>query len=240
MNGRDLPSDGATFPGQHCIEVVHRIVATLRKHYKLVDFIVPNYAYSAGTVLAMSGDAIHMDYYSRLGPIDPQIESDRGRGISALGYLERYNDLLEKAKKGDITTAEVQLMIHGFDQGELYAWEQARELSITLLKEWLVLYKFKNWEKTRTHKKPVTEAVKKKRAEEIARNLNDTKKWHTHGHGIAMEVLDRDLDVQIDDFEKDPLRRNAIKVYHDLFSDYMMKTGTKAAIHIASEFRRSF
>ena len=50
------------------IEVVHRIVDTLRQHYALVEFIVPNYAYSAGTVLVMSGDAIHMDYYSRLGP----------------------------------------------------------------------------------------------------------------------------------------------------------------------------
>jgi hypothetical protein len=120
------------------IEVVQRIVAIFRKHYKLVDFIIPNYAYSAGTVLAMSGDAIHMDYYSRLGPIDPQIETEHGRGVSALGYLERYNDLIKKAGKNEISTAEVQLMIHGFDQGELYAWEQARELSITLLKEWLV------------------------------------------------------------------------------------------------------
>src|SRR5271168_4642681 len=53
------------------IEVVQRIVATLRQHYDHIDFIVPNYAFSAGTVLVMSGDAIYMDYYSRLGPIDP-------------------------------------------------------------------------------------------------------------------------------------------------------------------------
>ena len=61
------------------MDVVQRVVDTLRRHYNLVDFIIPNYAYSAGTVLAMSGDAIHMDYYSRLGPIDPQIETERGR-----------------------------------------------------------------------------------------------------------------------------------------------------------------
>lgn len=40
------------------IEVVQRIVDTLRYHYKIIDFIIPNYAYSAGTVFAMSGDAI--------------------------------------------------------------------------------------------------------------------------------------------------------------------------------------
>ena len=51
------------------IEVVQRIVETLRYHYERVEFVVPNYAFSAGTVLAMAGDAIHMDYYSRLEPI---------------------------------------------------------------------------------------------------------------------------------------------------------------------------
>lgn len=60
------------------LETVQRIVDTIRRFYQLVDFVVPNYAYSAGTVFAMSGDEIYMDYYSRLGPIDPQIESQQG------------------------------------------------------------------------------------------------------------------------------------------------------------------
>lgn len=134
------------------IEVVQRIVDTFRRHYELVDFIVPNHAYSAGTVLAMSGDSIHMDYYSRLGPIDPQVQTREGRMVPALGYLERYNDLIRKAERGKITTAEVQLLITGFDQAELYKYQQARELSITLLKEWLVKYKFKNWVRTEDRK----------------------------------------------------------------------------------------
>jgi ClpP class serine protease len=57
--------------GGGVVEVLPRIVDTFRRHYDVVDFIVPNYAFSAGTVLVMSGDAIHMDSYSRLGPIDP-------------------------------------------------------------------------------------------------------------------------------------------------------------------------
>src|SRR5579863_3773996 len=56
------------------IEVVERIYNVFRKHYSCVNFIVPNYAYSAGTVLVLSGDEIYMDYYSVLGPIDPQME----------------------------------------------------------------------------------------------------------------------------------------------------------------------
>jgi len=55
----------------------------------VVDFLIPSHAMSAGTILAMSGDAIHMDYYSVLGPIDPQVENQEGRLIPALGYLIR-------------------------------------------------------------------------------------------------------------------------------------------------------
>ena len=45
----------------------------LRQHYGEVKFIIPDSAMSAGTVLAMSGDEILMDYHSCLGPIDPQL-----------------------------------------------------------------------------------------------------------------------------------------------------------------------
>src|SRR5579859_7525029 len=74
--------------GGGIVEVVPRIVDVFRRHYAVVDFIVPNYAYSAGTVLVMSGDAIHMDSYSRLGPIDPQLARHDGSQVPALGYLE--------------------------------------------------------------------------------------------------------------------------------------------------------
>ena len=56
------------------IGIVERIARIFRHHYKRVDFVVPSYAMSAGTVLVMSGDAIFMDYASVLGPIDPQVE----------------------------------------------------------------------------------------------------------------------------------------------------------------------
>ncbi len=219
------------------IETVARMVATVRKHYAVVDFVVPNYAYSAGTVFALSGDAIHMDYYSRLGPIDPQIETQPGRGVSALGHLERYNALIEKAQKNKISVAEIQLMIDGFDQAELYHYEQAQALSISLLEEWLAKYKFKNWEKTETRKRKVTDQMRKSRAAQIGRQLNDTKRWHSHGYGISMEVLRRDLNLRIDDYEADPKRCPAIRDYYDLLSDYMVKRTASGTIHMDGDYR---
>jgi hypothetical protein len=203
-------------------ETVRRIVDTLRYHYAVVDFIVPSYAMSAGTILVMSGDAIFMDYYSVLGPIDPQVESDDGKLIPALGYLIRYEELLEKANQGQITTAEMEMLLR-FDQGRLYSYEQARDLSKTLLEEWLVKYKFKNWNQTETSHTPVTPEMKKNRAREIAAKLNDVKLWNSHGIGINMERLRRELNVKIDDFGASPKLNEGIRNYHRLLSDYMVK-----------------
>lgn len=209
------------------IEPVQRIVETLRHHYDRVGFIIPNHAFSAGTILAMSGDEIYMDYYSRLGPIDPQVQTARGRVVPALGYLVQWERLLGKAKDGTLTLAEAQLMIEGFDQAELYQYEQQRELSITLLQDWLVKYKFKNWTKTQTGGRQVTRDMRKQRAEEIARELNNTDRWHSHGYGISMAVLQQDLNLLIDDLDADPRgeRRERVKEYDGLLADYMERRG---------------
>lgn len=149
-------------------EDARRISDALRHHYREVDFLIPSHAMSAGTILALSGNAIWMDYYSVLGPIDPQVRSRDGRRVPALGYLVRYEDLLDKANRGQAGAAELQILL-SFDQGELYAYGQARDLSVALLEEWLASYKFRNWTETETRKLPVTEQMRKERANEIAR-----------------------------------------------------------------------
>lgn len=230
QNRRKLTVVLTTFGGY--IEIVHRVVDTLRYHYKHINFVVPSHAFSAGTVLIMSGDSIYMDYYSRLGPIDPQVETAKGgQVVPALGYLIQWERLLKKARKGKLTMAEMQLMIDGFDQAELYKYEQERELSIALLEEWLVNYKFKNWKTTETQRKRVTPAMRKNRAKTIAKELNNPEKWHTHGHGISMEVLRRDLKLLIDDFGEDSELSDKIKEYHSLLTDYMAKRGNRGVIH---------
>ena len=208
------------------IEPVQRIVEIFRHHYEVVEFIVPNHAYSAGTILTMSGDAIYMNYFSRLGPIDPQVENANGQMVPALGYLEQWKRLTKKAERGSLNMAEIQVMIYGFDQAELYKYEQERELSIDLLKTWLVRYKFKDWTTTESRQMPVTEKMKRKRAADIAKQLNNTGRWHSHGQGIPMKTLKEELKLLIEDFDDNntlPELGNAVKDYYNLLSDYVLK-----------------
>lgn len=206
------------------IEVAERIAHTFRYHYSGVEFAVPNFAMSAGTVLVMSGDAIHMDYFSILGPIDPQVQRPGGEGlVPALGYLEQFERLVKKSAKGQLTTAELAYLVQNFDAAELYRYEQERELSIALLEEWLVKYKFRNWKKTQSRKITVTAAMKKMRAKQVAKQLNKTDKWHSHSRGIPMEVLRRDLKLQIDDFGEDADLGPRIREYYRLLKDYQLR-----------------
>lgn len=212
-------------------ESARRIADTVRKHYREVDFLIPNYAMSAGTILAMSGNRIWMDYYSVLGPIDPQVPSrDDRRLVPALGYLIRYEELLKKANAGQAGAAELQILLD-FDQGSLYAYDQARELSVALLEEWLAKHKFKNWKKTATKKKAVTTAMKKARAREIASKLNNPKRWNSHGLGINKQVLERELKLKIEDFGRDRQLSNGVREYHRLLVDYMSKRGHQGVVH---------
>lgn len=215
------------------VEPVQRIVEVIRHHYETVSFIVPNYAYSAGTILAMSGDNILMDYYGRLGPIDPQVRSTNGQMLPALGYLQRWNQLLARAEAGKITTAEVQVML-SFDQAELYMYEQAKEQSVELLVEWLAQYKFKSWDETTTQRLKVTPEMRRTRAEEVALILSDSDKWHSHGRGISKEVLERDVGLIIDDLSANPDLYSRVKAYDHLLRDFMDVRSAIAAFHVST------
>jgi Serine dehydrogenase proteinase len=220
------------------IEVVQRIVAVLRHHYERVAFVVPDRAFSAGTILVMSGDAIYMDYYARLGPIDPQVDIGKGQLMPALGYLIQWERLLQKARDGSLTPAEAELMISGFDQAELFKFEQARDLSIALLKDWLVRYKFRNWRPTDPGDGAASTERKEELAVRIATELNRPERWYTHGNGISMDVLRRDLGLEVDDFSANPTLAATIKGYHGLLVDYMEKRGDVGIIHAAGQYVR--
>lgn len=216
-----------TTPGGS-LNPVKRMVNIFRNFYTEVNFIVPDYAYSAGTVMCCSGDKIYMDYYSVLGPIDPQVRNKDGKFVAALGYLDKINELIEKAKRNELTNAEF-IILKDFDLAELRAYEQARDLAIDLLVEWLPKYKFKNWTKHSSSQNPVTNDEKRSRAMEIAQNLSDNKEWKSHGRPISRDELGR-LKLQIDRMEDHPDAYTAVTAYHELMIDYVRKYSMQSFI----------
>ncbi len=219
-------------------ETVEKMVDIIRHHYKNLYFVVPDYAMSAGTIFCMSGDKIYMDYSSSLGPIDPQVHNGK-EYVPALGYLDKVQELLNKAKDGSITKAEF-LILQSLDLAMLSRYEQAKNLTITLLKKWLVEYKFKDWKihETDSIKKgqAVTKKEKEQRAEEIAEMLGSNKTWHSHGRLIGVKTLTTVLRLKIENYSKDKSLRHLIRTYNDVIVDYIAQKNIPAFVHSRNFF----
>lgn len=220
--------------GGGVVETVEKMVDLTRHHYSDVSFVVPDMAMSAGTVWCMSGDRIWMDYASSLGPVDPQVPSAHGSLVPALGYLDKVQEFVDKAKANALSAAEA-ILLQRVDLAELRRYEQARDLSISLLKQWLVAYKFKNWthHKTTSPGTPVTQQQKEQRAEQIAKDLADNKRWHSHSRMISMACLQKDLRVEIDDYSAVPALRDNVKIYAALLQEHLDRQGSHYFVHSA-------
>ena len=209
------------------------MVEIIRHHYGEVFFVVPDAAFSAGTILCMAGDRIYMDYSSSLGPIDPQVWNGK-EWVPALGYLDKVEALLAKATAGNLTNAEF-LILQNQDLALLARYEQARDLTVTLLKKWLVEFKFRNWAVHRTDATKIGQAVtaeeKRERAEQIARRLGDNRLWHSHGRMIGPGTLTKLLRLEINDYSSDEILRPLIRSYNDLLTDYVARGGFNRFLH---------
>jgi hypothetical protein len=201
-------------------ETVEIMVKIIRHHYANVVFIVPKQAYSAGTIFCMSGDKIYMDYSSSLGPIDPQVNKGNGF-VPALGYLDKYEEMIEKSKNQTLSPAEFAILKEQ-DIGLLRRYEQARDLTISLLTEWLVKYKFKCWTHHTSTGRSVTNEEKKERAEAIAKDLGDHKKWHSHARSLNIEKL-HEMKLFIDDYSDNQALSSIIGDYHDSVCSYLQE-----------------
>jgi hypothetical protein len=174
-----------------------------------------------------------MDYSSSLGPIDPQVHNGRD-WVPALGYLDQVEKMIQKSLSGTLSDAEL-IMLQTQDLALLSRYEQAKNLTITLLKKWLVEYKFKDWVTHQSSPEKIGRAVtseeKQARAEEIARLLANNNLWHSHGRRIGVETLRRILRLKIDDYSADTNLRNQIRSYNDLLVEYVVRENWPTFLH---------
>ncbi len=220
-----------TTPGGQA-EAVERMVEVIRHHYDAFYALVPNTAMSAGTIFCMAADRIYMDYSSALGPIDPQVpDRDNRVLVPALGYLDKVEELIQKSADNTISPAEFQ-MLQSLDLAMLRFYEQAKDLSINLLKKWLAEYKFKNWTHHRTTNpgSEVTTEERIERAREIATKLSDNNRWHSHGRMIGMGTLRSEMRLEIEDFSENAELHDAIRQYADTLTGYIERNGQNFVI----------
>ena len=115
-----------------------RIVEVLRERFKKVCFLVPHSAYSAATLLALSGDEIVLHPAASLGPIDPQINGIPARSI--LRGFDRAKETLKSEGPEAIPAYAPLIEKHSLETLELC--EDAEALSRELASNWLNEFMF--------------------------------------------------------------------------------------------------
>lgn len=195
-------------------EVGREMVEILHERFKHVTFIVPGVAKSTGTIMVLGADEILMGSASSLGPIDAQIAQD-GKQYSADALIEGLDRIKDEVEKSGKLNAAYIPILQKLSPGELEHARNALQFARETVREWLVKYKFREWDRHSSTGQPVTPQEKAHRADDIAKALCSQGRWRTHGRSIRIADL-RALHLRITNYEEDPELAEAVNRYYVL------------------------
>ncbi|MFY2791274.1 hypothetical protein BH92_07695 [Rhodococcoides fascians A21d2] len=158
------------------IDTAEKLTTLIRKKAGkgTVRVIVPDYAKSAATLIALGADQIVMSDTSELGPIDPQVtlpDTNGGSSIhSARSYIDAYEQHAE-ALRANPEDPVARLMLDKLDPAVLEKLTRASKRSTVIASELLRTAMVRDGDT----------------ADDIASRLSDTAQWHSHGQMIGHE-----------------------------------------------------
>jgi len=159
------------------IDAAEKLISMVRRKVRNAQLrvVVPDYAKSAGTLMALGADAIVMSDSSELGPIDPQVVLTDCNGNRVQQSVQNYLDAYENHSKllaENPANMTAQIMLNKLDPTMVELFKnivnRARHLAEDHLKMGMFREKGGNW----------TAAVT---------SLLDIHRWQSHGQMISWE-----------------------------------------------------
>lgn len=200
------------------MDAAEKLISMIRNFVGVAELrvVIPDFAKSAGTLMALAADFVVMSDSSELGPIDPQIVLNDGNGnhmsTPIQSYLDAYHQHSASLAKNpnDITA---QIMLQKFDPARIKVFEAARNRARVFAEDQLKLGMFR--------------APKTGNFTQIAADLLDTTKWLSHGQmigfqeakhiGLAVKYLHPEDDLWKDYWQLYCYQRVEIKEKQKLF-----------------------
>ncbi len=153
---------------------------------KEFSVIVPDYAKSAATMLALGSDKILMGYLAELGPIDPQLSTTPppfpGEMIPARSFIDGLEIIREKIKKGD-PPAMYLSMLGRIRPEVLGICQRAIEDSRAFAEKWLKKCMLKS---------------NPEQAELVAKLLSEGEEYKSHGKVINFDDAQNVLKLNVE------------------------------------------
>ena len=169
------------------IDSAEKIVFMCREKCNSLRVIVPQYAKSAATLIALAADSIVMGYTSELGPIDPQISMTLRDGKTltrpAYSYLQGLKTIRDEIKQDPSFIRTYLPLLEQLDPALLDYCKKAIERSKRFAYKWLSKYMFKG-----DHKKAAT----------ISDKLNNVEKYIMHGVVIDSKEAKDEIGLNIE------------------------------------------
>lgn len=190
------------------------LMSYLHTKFEFIETIVPTYAMSAGTMMALGSHNVVMGRQSQLGPIDAQIFTGT-RQVSAGAVLSQFDaarqDILNDARSAHYWAPILQSMGPALHQEAKYALEYGQRL----VTEWL------------TNRMCAGRGNPQEDASRIANYFNTTEQHKHHGRRIDREEC-RNLGVTVEELEPNqPLQEAVLTLYHFMTLFFETSPATK-------------
>jgi ATP-dependent protease ClpP protease subunit len=157
-------------------DATEALVKMLRRQFNDIRFIIPAYAKSAATMLAMSGNEILMAPDAELGPIDPQMRTANGTS-PAIAILELFQKAQAEIAADPPKLAAWMPILSQMGPSLIIDCDNAIKLSGELVETWAREYMLAGEQDAGT------------KAKKIADYLGDHKNFKSHGRAIKIPEL---------------------------------------------------
>lgn len=185
-------------------DAAETIVRYLWSKFKDITTLIPTYAMSAGTMIALASDRLIMGRQSQLGPTDPQFFIG-GIPYSAHSIVKQFDEARADIIASPNSARAWAPVLQPFGPALLQEARKALAHGQSLVAEWLRTRMFKG--QTPRHARDWA----KKAAKDFSGSHHGS-----HGHRIDRDEA-RSLRLLVDDLEPDPnLQTAALTLYHAL------------------------
>jgi len=165
--------------------VAEKILTMCRQRFsKGFNVIVPDYAKSAATMIALGSDKILMGYLAELGPIDPQVRmAPLGEVIPARSFIDGLEVIRKKITKDGDPVQMYFPMMSQIRPEILASCQSAIESSRKFAEKWLKSYMLKN---------------NPQQAERVAKWLSEGEIYKSHGKVIDFDEAKNVLKLNVE------------------------------------------
>lgn len=200
-------------------DTAEQILGYLRTQFDHIRAIVPVYAMSAATMMALSADEILMGAHSQLGPIDPQLTismPEGPRSASAQAIKDQFALAIEQCRDAQNVPAWMPIL-RSYSPGLLATCDHAAERARKIVATALEAHMLKDKEDAAT------------KASDAAQWFRNAAEFLSHGRPVRRDEA-REHDITVVDLEDDDELQDLVLSVHHASMLTLSGTGTSKLI----------